>query len=88
MGIGDILGLAFVVFLWLGPPTFLIYQVRSAMVRWGRGFGFPQASRRENPGMFWTLIAFEAITMLAADVATLPYEASVRPRTVVEPQHS
>jgi two-component system OmpR family response regulator len=26
--------------------------------------------------------------MLAADVATLPYEASVPPRTVVEPQHS
>jgi two-component system, OmpR family, response regulator len=26
--------------------------------------------------------------LLAADVATLPYEASVRPRTVVEPQHS
>ena len=26
--------------------------------------------------------------LLAADVATLPYEASVRPRTVVEPQYS
>ena len=26
--------------------------------------------------------------LLAADAATLPYEASVRPRTVVEPQHS
>jgi two-component system OmpR family response regulator len=25
--------------------------------------------------------------LLAADVATLPYEASVRPRTLVEPQH-
>jgi DNA-binding response OmpR family regulator len=26
--------------------------------------------------------------LLAADVATLPYEAAVRPRTAVEPQHS
>jgi DNA-binding response OmpR family regulator len=26
--------------------------------------------------------------LLATDVATLPFEASVRPRTVVEPQHS
>ena len=57
--------LALFLFLLLAPPVWLFLQVRSGEVRWGHRFGFPHAKRSANPGLFWTLIAFQLIVMLA-----------------------